>query len=89
MTGLLEHPSYGLDGKDIKFNSIPRDEIYAKFLNEGIIEDLYYTLPFMRSTEAVYINEEYLSKKYNISLEDILFQILLLGIGCGKYVKQH
>ena len=59
LTGLLEHPSYGLDGKDIKFNSIPRDEIYAKFLNEGIIEHLYYTLPFMRSTEAVYINKDY------------------------------
>ena len=59
LTPLLDHPSYGLGGKDIKYDSVSKDEIYDKFLNEGIIEDIYYTLPFMRSSEAVYINKDY------------------------------
>ena len=59
LTPLLDHPSYGLGGKDIKYDSVSKDEIYDKFLNEGIIEDIYYTLPFMRSSVAVYINKDY------------------------------
>ena len=59
LTDLLEHPSYGLGGKDLKYVSVNKDEIYEKFLNEGIIEDSYYTLPFMRSSEALYINKDY------------------------------
>lgn len=71
LTGLLEHPSYGLGGKDIKFDSVSRDDIYEKFLNEGIIEDLYYTLPFMRSSEAVYINKDYV-EALGYDIPDIL-----------------
>ena len=59
LNGLMEHPNYGLGGKDLKFDSVSKDEIYEKFLSEGLIEDLYYTLPFMRSSEAVYINKDY------------------------------
>lgn len=67
LTPLFDHPNYGLGGKDIKYDSVSKDEIYENFLNEGIIEDLYYTLPFMRSTEAVYINKNYVEALgYNI-----------------------
>ena len=59
LTKLFDHPSYGLGGKDIKYNSVSKNEIYDKFLKEGIIEDSYYTLPFMRSSEALYINKNY------------------------------
>lgn len=59
LTTLFSHPSYGLGGKDLKFDSVSKEEIYGKFLSEGIIEDSYYTLPFMRSSEAVYINKNY------------------------------
>ena len=59
LTSLLIHPSYGLGGKDLKYKGVSQEEIYEKFLSEGIIGESYYTLPFMRSSEAVYINKNY------------------------------
>lgn len=59
LNNLLEHPSYGLGGKDLKFDAVSKNEIYEKFLLEGKVKDSYYTLPFMRSSEAVYINKDY------------------------------
>ncbi len=59
LNALMMHDSYGLGGKDIKFDSVSKNEIYPKFLEEGKIKDYYYTLPFMRSSEALYINKDY------------------------------
>lgn len=56
---LLDHPSYGLGGKGLKYDGVTKDEIYEKFLLEGKVKDSYYTIPFMRSSEAVYINKDY------------------------------
>lgn len=71
LTPLLDHPSYGLGGEDIKYDSVKKEEIYEKFLSEGIIDDLYYTLPFMRSSEAVYINKDYV-EALGFQIPDIL-----------------
>jgi len=55
---LLEHSEYGLGGSALKFDSVRKDEIVPQFLNEGFLEDRQYALPFMRSTEALYINKD-------------------------------
>lgn len=58
---LLNQPSYGLGGKDLKFDSPTSTEIVSKYLEEGKLNNHYYALPYMRSTEALYINETYVN----------------------------
>ncbi|MBR5712330.1 MAG: extracellular solute-binding protein [Lachnospiraceae bacterium] len=54
---LLHDPHYGLGGSEIRFDGPTQNEIVAKFLEECRIGDGQYALPFMRSTEALYINK--------------------------------
>ncbi len=50
---------YGFSGSELKFEAPAKDEIISKFLNECMIDEQYYAVPFMRSTEACYINKTY------------------------------
>ena len=59
---LLEDPRYGLGGSEVKFDSVKRDEIVPQFLKECTIGDSVYALPFMRSTEACYVNQTFVEK---------------------------
>ncbi len=59
---LLTHEKYGLGGTEVKFDAPQKDEMVEKFLNECRIGDTYYALPFMRSTEACYVNKDYVEK---------------------------
>ena len=54
---LMEDPDYGLNGDELKFDGPSKEEIIPEFLNECMIDGSYYALPFMRSTEACYINK--------------------------------
>lgn len=56
---LFSDPEYGLGGKELLFDSVKQDEIIPEFLNECYLEGHYYALPYMRSTEALYINKTY------------------------------
>ena len=53
---IMADPEYGLGGSMVKFDSPSADEIVQKFLVEGQIDGQQYALPFMRSTEACYVN---------------------------------
>lgn len=53
---IMADPEYGLGGSMVKFDSPSADEIVHKFLVEGQIDGQQYALPFMRSTEACYVN---------------------------------
>lgn len=59
---LMENEKYGLGGSELKFNSIKQEDIFPKFLSECIIQDKYCILPFMRSSEALYVNKTYLEE---------------------------
>lgn len=59
---LMDNSDYGLSGSKVKFDAPKKSEIKEKFLKEGIISDSTYALPFMRSTEALYINKDYVEK---------------------------
>ena len=56
---LLEDEKYGLAGSEVRFEGPSKEEIIPKFLEECKISDHYYALPYMRSTEACYINKTY------------------------------
>lgn len=59
---LLYDPSYGMGGSSVKFTSPTAEEIIPKFMEECSFAGHYYALPFMRSTEACYVNKTYVEK---------------------------
>ena len=56
---LFAHEKYGLGGSAVAFDSVRQDEIVPQFLSECAFDDQHYALPFMRSTEACYVNKTY------------------------------
>ena len=56
---LLTDKKYGLGGSEVRFSSPSKDEIVQKFLSECYLDGRCYALPYMRSTEACYINKTY------------------------------
>ncbi|MBP3919353.1 MAG: extracellular solute-binding protein [Clostridia bacterium] len=59
---LMHDENYGLGGTNVLFDSPSAEEIVPQFLSEGVIGGVQYALPYMRSTEACYINKTYVEK---------------------------
>ncbi len=59
---LMRDEKYGFGGSEVKFDAPKSDEIVDKFLEEGKIGGIQYAVPFMRSTEACYVNRDYVEK---------------------------
>lgn len=53
---------FGLGGSEVKFDSPRVEEIIPQFWDECTIDGRHYALPYMRSTEACYINKTYVEK---------------------------
>ncbi len=56
---LMDDAAYGLGGSALRFDSPTKEEIVPQFLKECAFGQTYYALPYMRSTEACYINKDY------------------------------
>ena len=59
LDALFTDPNYGLGGSKLKFDSPSLEEIVPQFLGECILDGRHYALPYMRSTEACYVNKTY------------------------------
>ncbi len=59
---LFVHEKYGLAGSEVRFDAPSPDEIIPKFLAECTIGGQHYAVPYMRSTEACYINKTYVEE---------------------------
>ncbi len=59
---LLEDERYGLGGSEVRFDAPKKDEVVKEFLDECVIGGDHYALPFMRSSEALYVNKTYVEK---------------------------
>lgn len=57
---LFADEKFGFTGSEIRFDGPTEDEIISKFLEECIIDGKHYAVPYMRSTEACYVNKTYL-----------------------------
>ncbi len=68
---LFDDESYGLGGSEVRYDSPAREEIIPKFLEECSFGGHYYAIPYMRSTEACYINKTYV-EKLGYDLPDVL-----------------
>ena len=62
LDSLIADEKYGLGGSEVLFDSPTKDEIVPQFLSECIIDSQYYAIPYMRSTEACYVNKTYVEK---------------------------
>ncbi len=59
---LFDDASYGLGGSELRFDAPTKEEIIPKFLDECMLNGKHYALPYMRSTEACYINKDFVEK---------------------------
>lgn len=66
---LMTDEKYGLGGSDVRFKSPKVEDFVPKYLAEGLIYDTnsitlesYYTIPFQRSTECLYVNKTWLEE---------------------------
>ena len=71
LDSLFTHSAYGLGGSAVLFDAPTREEIVPQFLNECKIGNTYYAVPYMRSTEACYINKTYV-EALGYTLPDVL-----------------
>ncbi|SEW22829.1 carbohydrate ABC transporter substrate-binding protein, CUT1 family [Ruminococcaceae bacterium KH2T8] len=56
---LFSDPQYGLGGSEVRFDGPTFDELVPQFIGECRLDDHYYAIPYMRSTEACYVNKTY------------------------------
>ncbi len=68
---LFDDARYGLGGSELRYDGPKRAEVVPQFLDECVIGGHYYALPYMRSTEACYINKTYV-EKLGYTVPDIL-----------------
>ncbi|MDR0915812.1 MAG: extracellular solute-binding protein [Oscillospiraceae bacterium] len=59
LDSLFSDARYGLGGSEVKFSTPTRAEIVSRFLEECLFNGNYYAIPFMRSTEACYVNKTF------------------------------
>lgn len=62
LDALMADAKYGMGGSELRFDGPSFEELIPKFIGECKIGDAYYALPFMRSTEAMYVNKTYVEK---------------------------
>ncbi len=68
---LFGDAKYGLGGSELKYETPTQEEIVPQFLRECMINGQYYAIPFMRSTEACYVNKT-LVEKLGYELPEVL-----------------
>jgi len=59
---LFADEKYGLSGSEVRFDSPAMEEIVPQFLKECAFDGYHYAIPYMRSTEACYVNKDYVEK---------------------------
>ena len=62
LDSLFADKKYGLGGSELRFDGPTKEEIVPEFLSECMLEGTHYAIPYMRSTEACYINKTYVEK---------------------------
>ena len=59
---LFADPRYGFGGSELRYDGPTQDELIGSFIDECRIGGIHYAIPFMRSTEACYVNRTYVEK---------------------------
>ena len=59
---LFADKKYGLGGSELRYDGPTQEQIVPQFLQECVLNDTHYAIPYMRSTEVCYINKTYVEK---------------------------
>ena len=59
---LMKDARFGLGGSELRFDGPTEQEIVPEFLQECLLNGKTYAMPYMRSTEALYVNKDMLKK---------------------------
>ena len=62
LDSLFSHEKYGLGGSDLRYDGPTVSELIPQFLGECAFDSAHYAVPYMRSTEACYVNKTYVEK---------------------------
>ena len=62
LDSLFVDERYGLGGSEVRFDSPSVEQMVPEFLDECVINGVHYCMPYMRSTEALYINKTYVEQ---------------------------
>ncbi len=68
---LISNERFGLGGSEVRFDSPKKEEMVPEFMEECRIGGITYALPYMRSTEAIYINQDFV-EKLGYTVPDVL-----------------
>ena len=71
LDGLIHDEKFGLGGTEVRFDAPKPEEMVPEFMEECKIGETTYAIPFMRSTEALYINQDFV-EKLGYKVPDIL-----------------
>ena len=93
LDALMADEKYGLGGSELRFDGPDSGEMVEKFLLEGQIGGEQFALPFMRSTEACYINKTYV-ERLGFTVPDVLTWDFIFEVSAaatekdadGKYI---
>ena len=71
LDALVKDGRYGLGGSELAYDSPTEAEVVPQFLEECRIGGVLYALPYMRSTEACYVNKTFV-EKLGYTVPDVL-----------------
>lgn len=71
LDALFADEKYGFGGSQLRFDGPTLEEMVPEFLQECVLDGQYYAIPYMRSTEACYVNKTYV-EKLGFELPEIL-----------------
>ena len=68
---LFADSKYGFGGSELRYDGPEEKEMVPQFLSECIVSGSHYAIPYMRSTEACYVNQTYV-EALGYELPDVL-----------------
>ena len=71
LNDLFLNEKYGFGGSELRYDGPDSQEMVPQFLQECVFGGYYYAVPYMRSTEACYINKDYV-EQLGYEVPDIL-----------------
>ncbi len=87
LDSLFASSKYGLGGSELKFEGPTYDEMIPYYLDECRIGGLAYAIPYMRSTEALYVNKTLVEKLGYVLPEvvtwDFMFEVAEKAVAKG------
>ena len=86
LDGLMASEHYGLGGSELAFDGPTQDEVVPEFLQECVLGDTHYALPYMRSTEICYVNKTFV-EKLGYKVPDVLTWDFIWGVAEAATAK--